>query len=153
MYILNIYYSAHKTQRIGDEISGCDYIADNNTKSCLEGRKYFDSNLLYRQMNYVSDNSSNGQCSTRLGSSTAELDNELVTIRCDECGEYIPADNWDEHTDYHVAKRLQQSINQSSPVLSPQPVKHKTISKSLSKNKTVSKNTKSFTLDKYLTKK
>ena len=104
-------------------------------------------------MNNVSDDSNNGRCSTRLGSSTAELDNELVTIRCDECGEYIPADNWDEHTDYHVAKRLQQSINQSSPVLSPQPVKHKTISKSFSKNKMVSKNTKSCTLDKYLTKK
>ena len=102
-------------------------------------------------------NSSIGQCSATLGSSTTELHNEVFTICCDECGEYIPADNWDEHSDYHVAMQLQKSFNQSSPVTevspSSQSVKSKTFKKGLSRNKMVSKKSKLFTLDKYLTKK
>ena len=99
-------------------------------------------------------NSNGGQGST--GSSITELDEELVMICCDECGEYVPADNWFEHTDYHVATKLQKSINQSSPgsVLSPpQPARDKAVSKGSSKNKMASKKPKLLTLDKFLTKK
>ena len=105
-------------------------------------------------MNNFTGNSNSGQCSTRSG--TTKFDDELVTICCDDCGEYIPADNWVEHTDYHVAMQLQKSINQSSPasVLSPpQPAMVKAVNKGLSKNKMASKKTKLLTLDKFLTKK
>ena len=82
------------------------------------------------------------------------MDNELVSIYCDECGEYVPADNWDEHKDYHVAVQLQKSINQSSTrtLLSPQAIKRQ--SRSVDKGSPmVSKKAKLHTLDKYLTKK
>ena len=73
------------------------------------------------------------------------------------CGEYVPADNWFEHTDYHVAMTQQKSINQSSPasVLSPpQPARDKAITtKGSPKNKMASKKSKLLTLDKFLTKK
>lgn len=87
------------------------------------------------------------------------MDDKLVTIDCDECGEHIPADNWTEHTDYHVAMQLQRSINQSSPISrvmsSPhQSVKRRT-TKRLSNDKAMLKKMKtaSCTLDKFLTKK
>ena len=85
-----------------------------------------------------------------MGSSVVESDNEVVTVHCHECGEYIPADNWIEHTDFHVAMRLQKSINQLSPAstLSSQ---HETV-KGLSKNKVVPKKSKLTTLDKFLKK-
>ena len=92
---------------------------------------------------------------TRPQCSTTELDNELVTICCDECGEYVPADNWDEHTDYHVALQIQKSINQLSSaraLSSPQATKHKSVNKGLSKDKMDSKKTKLHTLDKFLSK-
>ena len=82
------------------------------------------------------------------------MDNEIVSICCDECGEYVPADNWDEHKDYHVAVQLQKSINQSSSartLLSPQAIKRQ--SKSVNKGSPmVSKRAKLHTLDKYLAK-
>jgi len=86
-----------------------------------------------------------------------ELNNELVIIHCDECDKDIPADNWDEHTDYHVALKIQKSINHLSPSINPssssQPVRHKSVRKS-SEIKTISKKVKPCsTLDKFLTKK
>ena len=60
-------------------------------------------------MNDFSGDSDIEQCSTRPQCSTTEFDNKLVTICCDEYGEYVPVDNWNEHTDYHVAMQIQTS--------------------------------------------
>lgn len=102
------------------------------------------------------DTSKNGQCSTRLTFNTNELDCELVMLHCDECGENVSVDSWDEHTDHHVAMQLHKSINQSSPAIvssSPQPIERKTDNKRTPKTKMASKKTKLLTLDKFLAKK
>jgi len=103
------------------------------------------------------DKSDDGQCSTSLKTSAIELNNELVIIHCDECDKDIPADNWDEHTDYHVALKIQKSINHLSPstnpLSSPQPVRHKSVRKSSESTNISKKSKKCSTLDKFLTKK
>jgi len=39
-------------------------------------------------------------------------DSEIVTVKCEECGKGIPLEEWIEHTDYHVAAKLQDTIKQ-----------------------------------------